>query len=329
MSDHQLGSLFPKVPLELRIDAFYRNTNDWKQPQDVFNKFFRFSDGKSINNVSGFRPKSKVGKATRILECAFCVLVTNFDETEWPDALNRETGIFTYYGDNRSPGKQLDDTLVGGNRLLEYVFALLHAGKRNEIPPFLCFESFKDDAGTQMRFLGLGCPGGETLSALEDLVAVWRVKGNMRFQNYRSLFTILRQETVSHAWLEDLVKGVGSTESTHCPDVWRRWISTGLYTPLKCVREIRPRSVKTQLPHSDVEWNVLRFVHERLTPREFEFFAAELVKLMDDRFSDTVVTRYVIDGGRDVIANYRVGHDLHQVALAAYIEAKHWISIRP
>jgi hypothetical protein len=32
----------------------------------------------------------------------------------------------------------------------------------------------------------------------------------------------------------------------------------------------------------------------------------------------------VRDGGRDVIAQYRVGHELHQVLLSAFIEAKHW-----
>src|SRR2546430_14079660 len=87
---------------ELRVDATYRNTNDWRQHDDVFNRFFRFSDDKAINNTSGFRPKSKRNGATGILECAFCVLVTNFGETEWPDSLERESGQFIYYGDNRS-----------------------------------------------------------------------------------------------------------------------------------------------------------------------------------------------------------------------------------
>ena len=91
-------------PTHLLVDASYRNTNDWKQPQDVFNRFFRFSDGKGINNTSGFRPKSKIQDKIDIVHCAFCVLVTNFGETEWPDSLDHENGIFTYYGDNRAPG---------------------------------------------------------------------------------------------------------------------------------------------------------------------------------------------------------------------------------
>jgi hypothetical protein len=55
----------------LRVDANYRNTADWKQPSDQFNKFFRFEDGKGIANASGFRPKSRLGGSTDILNCAF------------------------------------------------------------------------------------------------------------------------------------------------------------------------------------------------------------------------------------------------------------------
>jgi len=94
----------PELPSELRVDASYRNTNNWQDAHDVFNKFFRFN-GVGINNTSGFRPKSKAHSSTDILKCAFCVLVTNFGESEWPDSVDRENGIFTYFGDNRSAGR--------------------------------------------------------------------------------------------------------------------------------------------------------------------------------------------------------------------------------
>jgi hypothetical protein len=45
---------------------------------------------------------------------------------------------------------------------------------------------------------------------------------------------------------------------------------------------------------------------------------------MDDRFANLTVTRAVRDGGRDVVGSYRVGHDLHQVLLSVYVEAKQW-----
>jgi hypothetical protein len=61
----------------LRVDAVYRNTQRWKTAEDEFNRFFRFQDGKGINNVSGFRPKSRARGSTDICDSAFVVLVTN------------------------------------------------------------------------------------------------------------------------------------------------------------------------------------------------------------------------------------------------------------
>lgn len=211
---------------ELRLDAVYRNTNNWRSPADQFNRFFRFSDGRGINNTSGFRPKSRKGGPTAATECAFCVLVSNFGEIEWPDQLDAESGIFTYYGDNRRPGSAIADTTVGGNRLLEHVFGLLHSGHRAAICPFLCFESFPGAEGMCMRFLGLAVPGADGYSSLEDLVAVWRLSGRQRFQNYRATFTILNEPVVSHAWLDGLVLGMFPANSPGCPPALDRWFRT-------------------------------------------------------------------------------------------------------
>lgn len=311
-------------PSEFRLDSTYRNTNNWKNPDDVFNRFFRFDDGKGINNAAGFRPKSKrVGGSTDIVNCAFCILVTNFGETEWPDFLDRESGIFTYYGDNRSPGK-LEETAVGGNRLLRQVFELVHQHRRAEVAPFLCFEKFKDETGTQMRFLGLACPGGQGLSHLDDLVAVWRVTGIERFQNYRAMFTILREDSVVKDWLEDMVGGTPAVESKYCPPAWKRWVESGMYTPLQCDRQLEPRTKKEQLPTDERQRLILMAIYEQLSDREFEFASADLVRLMDERFTATAVSRAVRDGGCDVVCSYRVGHATHQVTLSAYVEAKRW-----
>lgn len=52
--------------------------------------------------------------------------------------LDEETGIFRYYGDNRSPGRPLLDTPRKGNQLLEFVFDCLNSRDEsiNDIPPF-------------------------------------------------------------------------------------------------------------------------------------------------------------------------------------------------
>jgi hypothetical protein len=78
------------------------------------------------------------------------------DEPEWPDHLDPETGLFTYFGDNRKPGRAINETAVGGNRLLERVFQLLHDGHRHEVPPFLVFEALKQSGRSYMRFRGFG-----------------------------------------------------------------------------------------------------------------------------------------------------------------------------
>lgn len=308
---------------DLRVDAVYRNTGRWNNPDDVFNRLFRFFD-KGINNTSGFRPKSTADGDSDICKSAFCLLITNFEEPEWPDQLDRESGIFTYFGDNRKPGRAINQTNLGGNRLLERVYTQLHTGTRSGIQPFLVFENVQQNDGRYMKFLGLACPGAQGVSALEDLTAVWRVQQNDRFPNYRAIFTILRQEIVHRAWLEDLVAGVAPVKSKYCPPTWRTWVRSGRYTPLECTRQQAPRPRAEQLPTNALEWSVLRFVREHLTPREFEFAARDLVQLLDSRFTDLEVTRHNRDGGRDVVARYRVGHDLHQVLLNAYAEAKSW-----
>ena len=59
------------------------------------------------------------------------VLYTTGEEPDWPDALDPYTGAFTYYGDNRRPGRALEDTPNRGNLLLSRVFAWAHGARRH------------------------------------------------------------------------------------------------------------------------------------------------------------------------------------------------------
>ena len=308
---------------ELRIDLSLRNTNNPNNPNDVFNRFFRFSDGRGINNTSGFRAKSKADQTTDIENCAFCLLVTTFGEAEWPDSLDYESGVFTYFGDKRTEG-DLHKTTVGGNRLLRNIFNKLHVGQRELIPPILVFENYKGVDGSYMRFLGLVAPGAQGVSSFDDLVAVWRIKDRNRFQNYRSLFTVLKENLVSKVWLEDLVNGINPSDSIYCPLSWKRWVETGIYDPLTCERKREPRSKENQAPQNNNESNVLKKVMEGFSDREFEFAAVSIVELMDPRFKDFIVTQRSRDGGRDAIGTYQVGHADHQIQLTAIVEAKLW-----
>ena len=76
-----------------------------------------------------------------------CVLYSELSDPDWPDGLYTETGRFVYYGDNKRPGLDVHDTRRRGNLLLRDVFAALHSGSRDKIPPFLVFTK-----GTRPRY---------------------------------------------------------------------------------------------------------------------------------------------------------------------------------
>ena len=84
-----------------------------------------------VGNLGGFRPKkSKSGGI------AYVVLFSTGTEAEWPDGFDRESGQFRYFGDNRTPGK---DLLSGdGNRILDRINALDldSVSGRRSCPPF-------------------------------------------------------------------------------------------------------------------------------------------------------------------------------------------------
>jgi len=221
---------------KLTIDNLYRDLNsDQAGIVDEFNQFFRFKfpngNTRGIQAVAGFRPKSRHDiKETDILKCAFCVIYTTYQEDEWPDHMDFNSGIFTYYGDNKEPGTEINDKKRFGNLFLEYLFENLHKNLRNKIQPVLCFEKVKiKKQGSFMRFLGLAAPGGHGISYDDDLVPEWRTKDNKKFENYRAKFTIIDEPIIQRSWLEDMVNGIQSFESVHCPTLWKKWIETGQY----------------------------------------------------------------------------------------------------
>lgn len=325
------------IKTELVIDELLRNNPSVKHVDGEFQRFFSFEKG--INNAAGFRvvakssPAKKSGRKSAA-DLAFVVLVTTFGESEWPDSLDLETGHFVYYGDNRHPGTETNKTTLGGNALLDDIYDLLHTSKRDSIPPFLIFQNVKIDGKSNMKFLGIAAPGAEGLTASDDLVSVWRIKEKSRFTNKKARMTVLRAGSVSRSWLTDLVSGTKSAESAHCPLAWRRWVQTGFYDALEAQRSRVPREKQEQMPLGAIEREILRTLFEELSDREFEYAAAELVKLMDERFVELEVTHRSRDGGRDVVGHYKVGHDLHQLKLSVFIEAKKWnpshgVGVRP
>jgi hypothetical protein len=136
------------------------------------------------------------------------VLYSSGAEVDWPHELDLTTGTFTYYGDNRQPGKELHDSPRGGNIILRHAFDLAHGDseQRRSVPPYFLFS--KAGRGRDVVFRGVLAPGTAELTMDEDLVAVWRSRKGKRFQNYRAKFTVLDIATAPRAWIGDILWSV-------------------------------------------------------------------------------------------------------------------------
>jgi Restriction endonuclease AspBHI N-terminal/Restriction endonuclease len=270
-----------------------------------------------VGNQGGFRFAGSAGKGARLV-----VLYTTGAESDWPDALDVYTGSFVYYGDNRSPGKDLHDTGRRGNQLLRHMFEHSRSTltERASIPPILLFE--KSGTGRDVRFRGLLAPGDPALSTEEELVGVWRTTGGHRFQNYRAAFTVLDAPQVTRAWLRDSLDGRPLADS--CPPAWLHWVRSRTYNSLKAPPTIIVRSKAQQLPTSAKEREVLRTLHQHFEsrPTDFEQFAADLWQHADSHVDKIDVTRPWRDGGRDAVGDYLIGPAVDPVAVEFALEAK-------
>ncbi len=270
-----------------------------------------------VGNQGGFRFKGSPRRATVQL----VVLYTSGVEVDWPDHIDPTTGDFTYYGDNRRPGHDLHDTRRGGNVLLRDIFSRSRstADARRAVPPILLFQSA--GTGRDVIFRGLLAPGSPRLSSDEELVAVWRTTREMRFQNYRSHFTVLRTHTVTRSWIDQILAGepLGSA----CPGEWRKWVQGRIYQALEAPRNLSVRSKAEQLAKTDDAW-MMRMVHDhfRTMPVAFENFAAQMWVQSDPHVASVEVTRPSRDGGRDAVGEYRIGPSQDPVRLQFALEAK-------
>lgn len=129
----------------LIVDAIYEGGNVGNISDDPISKML------PVSNQGGFRYKGK-NSAPELI-----VLYSSGHDIDWPDTLNKETGIYTYYGDNRAPGKELHDTPNKGNSILRGLFeAVLDKEKRSLIPPIFIFEKNPTEGSSRsVRFLGM------------------------------------------------------------------------------------------------------------------------------------------------------------------------------
>ena len=287
---------------DLVIDTIYKGGNVNGKGSEVLCKLLP-----GCSNSGGFR---KVMRKDGSGLPAYVVLYTSMSELEWPDYLDEETGVFRYYGDNRTPGKTLLDTPRKGNLLLETVFQLLNSGcSLKDIPPFLIFK--KGTVGWDVQFLGLAAPGNPRISPDKDLVAFWRTLNQERFQNYEAYFTILETaEPIRKQWLSSLIFDHDNSLQ-YAPEAWKRFIKKGRegITPLSAKRIKRIPSKYDQL-QSDEEGSLCLDVirkHYEDNPYGFEVCAKSILELSDSNFRDFSLTRPWRDGGRDALGFYVIG----------------------
>lgn len=193
---------------DLVVDEVYCGTRYGNAKDDVLVHLL------GVDNSGGFR---YLGKPRTNVDCLkVLVLLTGFDEPEWPDSIDRANGIFTYYGDKRIPGK-LHETGRDGNITLRNIFEKLHNPDQSSKSFPAIFVFSKTNHYRDVKFLGLAVPGVKDMSADEDLVAVWRQSSSGdRFQNYKACFTVLDCPIIPREWLNDVKKGE-AFDSPHSP----------------------------------------------------------------------------------------------------------------
>jgi len=98
---------------DLIIDNVYGGSRKGNSSDDPLPKLL------GVDNGAGFR---HLGKRPHLNTLKLLVLKSNPNNPDWPDHLDHETGLFTYYGDNQKPGRELHDTPRQGNSILKNLF---------------------------------------------------------------------------------------------------------------------------------------------------------------------------------------------------------------
>jgi hypothetical protein len=299
---------------DLIVDRIYKGSRHGNAADDPLPALVGVSGG------GGFR---YIGDRTALGRLSLITLKSNFNDPDWPDHLDRETGIFTYYGDNKKPGKQLLDTPRGGNLILTHLFSGRHdLTVTNRFPIILLFGwtgEYRD-----VRFLGLAVPGSQTLGSDDDLVAIWRTGNkNERFQNYKALFTILDVPVVSRSWLSD-IQNNNFSNLNNAPLPWIKWLKNRKYQSLTAPHSLETRTKGQQLPDSVEGQATLKTVYDRFKndPFKFEACALEIARLMMPNIIRSELTRPWRDGGRDAIGEYQIGEGASSIQVDFALEAK-------
>ena len=275
---------------DLFLDGIYEGGGQKNLRAEALSKLI------GCGNAGGFRPFKKL-----------CVLFSDMKNPDWPDSIDFESGKFVYYGDNKTPGKEIHE--MKGNKILRKAFDDLHNKNRENIPPFFIFT--RGPKGHDVIFRGLAVPGARDVSQTEDLIGLWKTKNSNRFMNYKATFTILKTPLVKRLWINDLREGK-TLQSAYAPKEWVSWVKQEKYLPLQAPKVKVTRNKEEQLPQDKLQQQILQEItsYFKGDPYAFEKCAAEIFSLMEPhKVIEIDLTRPWRDGGRDALGKYRIGDD--------------------
>ena len=301
----------------LFVDTIYEGGTTGNTRDEVLSKLMH------VSNSGGFRKCKKIVNGKKIDEPAYVCLFSTGEELEWRDELDRTLGRFIYWGDNRKAGNPICKTKLGGNAFLQDVFNNNSLGIRKKIAPAFVFQKA---GGRDMIFLGLAVPGDRRIRPQDSLVAVWAQNNDGRYQNYKSIFTILDVPEIDRRWLYDLEYNDGYS-SQYAPKVWKKWVDNATYTPLITEKNpIQYRRKNEQLPSpSSEEFKMLQAIIDYFPdPYDFEQCACKIAQIMDSNIIQISTTRRTRDGGKDANGKYRVGYPSNGIELDFALEAKRY-----
>ena len=285
-----------------------------------------------VGNQGGFRFKGTVKRPQ------FIALFTSGEDVYWRDDFNSDLGIFLYYGDQKTPGKDLTDTKFKGNLILQEIFEWACSDNiaiRRQIPPIFVFKKVH---GRDLQFLGLAVPGIGGKPQKDWLTAVWGAtnKGK-RFLNYKSYFTILdtkkgckaevNQSGINLGWLTDIERN--ACGSKYAPIEWLNYIENRKYHSLTAISETSIKTKEEQLPpeSNQVQCQMLKALQDYFIQKDrgysFESFASDIVQQIDENVIRLDVTRPFKDGGIDAIGKYQAFNaGTQSVIVDFYLQAK-------
>lgn len=317
-----------RASVHLYIDAIYKaNPNVANLGAEVLSKLL------SVGNQGGFRYKGST-------DCPKLIaLFTSGEDIYWRDELDTSLGLFLYYGDQKTPGKDLHDTKLKGNLILKNTFLRAFSDnpeERKKIPPIFVFKKVR---GRDVQFLGLAVPGINGRPEKDWLTAVWGAdrKGN-RFLNYKSFFTILNTANgsfaekdnpgISLAWLTDVERG-NAYDSEFAPIEWKNYIDKSRFKSLITIQEKYVKTKEEQLPDTNdsVKVEMLKTIQKYFYNQDrgysFEDFACKMVQQLDENVERIDVTTPYRDGGIDGIGTYKVfTKGTKSVSVEFYMQAK-------